>query len=95
MPIATQHLPGRGSINVYACLDHKIYAHYTADGPPCCDVDPEQLRQYVDQPTHIEANASALGEDVAIDLGLPGDAALAEAIAIALEYPRQDARSDR
>ena len=47
----------------------------------------------MDQPTHIEA-MRALGEDVAIDLGLPGDAALAEAIAIALEYPRQDARSD-
>ena len=55
MPIATQHLAGGGSINVYASEDDKIYAHSIADGRLCRNVEPEQLRQYVDQPTHIEA----------------------------------------
>jgi hypothetical protein len=48
VPIATQHLAGGGSINVYANEDDKIYAHSIADGRLCRDVEPEQLRQYVE-----------------------------------------------
>ena len=70
MPIATRHLAGGGSINVRADEDDKMYVHYTADGRLRRDVEPEQLRQYVDEPTYIEA-MRALGEDVVIDIGLP------------------------
>ena len=68
--IATQHLGGRGSINVYAGEDDKMYLHYTADGRLHRDVEPEELRQYVDGPTYIKA-MRALGEDVITDIGLP------------------------
>ncbi len=67
--IATQHLGG-GSIDVYAGEDDKMYLHYTADGRLRRDVEPEQLRQYVDEPTYIKA-MRALGEDAVIDIGLP------------------------
>jgi hypothetical protein len=68
--IATQHLGGGSSIDVYAGEDDKMYVHYTADGRLRRDVEPEQLRQYVDEPTYIQA-MRALGEDVIIDTGLP------------------------
>ncbi len=68
--IATQHLSGHGSVNVYAGEDDKMYVHNTADGQLYRDVEPEQLRRYVDEPTYIEA-MRALGEDVVIDIGLP------------------------
>jgi len=68
--IATQDLGGGRSINVYAGEDDKMYVHYTADGRLRRDVEPEELRQYVDVSTYIEA-MRALGEDVVIDLGLP------------------------
>ena len=47
-----------------------MYVHYTADGRRRRDVEPEQLRQYVDEPTYIEA-MRALGEDVITGIGLP------------------------
>jgi hypothetical protein len=68
--IATRHLAGGGSVYVYAGEDDKMYVYYTADGWLCRDVEPEQLRQYVDQPTHIGA-MRALGEDVVIVLECP------------------------
>jgi len=68
--IATQHLGGGGSIDVYAGEDDKMYVHYTAEGRLRRDVEPEQLQQYVDEPTYIQA-MRALGEDVIIDIGLP------------------------
>jgi hypothetical protein len=68
--IATQHLGGHGSINVYAGEDDKMYVHYTADGRLRRDVEPEELRRYVDEPTYIEA-MRALGEEVILDIGLP------------------------
>jgi post-segregation antitoxin (ccd killing protein) len=68
--IATQHLGSGGSIDVYAGEDDKMYVHYTADGQLRRDVEPEDLQQYVDEPTYIEA-MRALGEDVVIDIGLP------------------------
>ncbi len=68
--IATQQLADGSSINVYAGEDDKMYVHYTADGRLHRDVEPEQLGQYVDEPTYIEA-MRALGEDVDIDIGLP------------------------
>lgn len=68
--IATQHLGGGGSIDIYAGEDDKMYVHYTADGRLRRDVEPEQLRQYVDEPTYITA-MRALGEDAVIDIGLP------------------------
>ena len=40
--IATQHLGGRGSINVYAGEDDKMYLHYTADGRLHRDVAPRR-----------------------------------------------------
>jgi hypothetical protein len=67
--IATQHLGGHGSINVYAGEDDKMYVHYTADGRLRRDVEPEELRRYVDEPTYIEA-MRALGEEVVLDVGL-------------------------
>ena len=66
--IATQHLGGHGSINVYAGEDDKMYVHYTADGRLRRDVEPEELRRYVDEPTYIEA-MRALGEEVILDIG--------------------------
>lgn len=68
--IATQDLGGGSSINVYAGENDKMYVYNTADGRLRRDLEPEELRQYVDEPTYIEA-MRALGEEVVIDIGLP------------------------
>jgi hypothetical protein len=67
--IATQHLGNDSDVNIYFGRDRKVYVH-DVDGQLDRDVDPEGLREYVDEATYIRA-MNALGEEAVIDVGLP------------------------
>ena len=55
---------GHGNIEVYLGQDEKLYVH-DLDGQLHRDVEPDDLRERVDEPTYIEA-MRALGENVVI-----------------------------
>ena len=68
--IAEQHLGGHGTIRVYLGQDEKIYVHDPIDDELHRDVEPDDLRELVDEAAYVDA-MRALGEDVVIDVGLP------------------------
>lgn len=67
--IAKQDIAGYGSNDVYLGKDGKIYVH-DFQRELARDVEPDDLRERVDEDTYIEA-MRALGEAVVIDVGLP------------------------
>lgn len=66
--IAKQDVAGYGGNDVYLGQDGKVYVHDFQDHLHR-DVEPGDLREYVDEYTYIEA-MRALGEEVVIDVGL-------------------------
>ena len=68
--IAKQDISGYGSTEVYAGEDGKVYVH-DFEGQLYRDIEPDNLRELVDESTYIEV-MRALGEEVIIDIGLPG-----------------------
>lgn len=69
--IATQDVDdGHGSTEVYLGEDGKLYIHDFL-GELHRDMEPDDLREYLDEAAYIKA-MRALGQEPVIDVGLPG-----------------------